>query len=137
MNNEISKTRKPEIIGKSNISIEAFDNLTQNYQFSLFNDTKELNVIFLNPNKESLTFDMFFVPEYRDKYNICFTSKVIKFSGNCRLMEFDRNIYLRPTKYDMLMDLTNRQEYAATYYFSQDAKMNYIQCESLDSYKNK
>ena len=131
MNNEISKTRKPEIIGKSNISIEAFDDMTENYQFSVFSDTKKINVIFLNPNKENLTFDMFLIPRFNERYQICFTSKVVEFNGTCKLMEFDRNIYLRPTKYDMLMDLNNRIDHTATYYFSQDAKMNYICCESF------
>ena len=139
MNNEISKTRKPEIIGKSNISIETFDDMTESHQIfnALFNNKDEINIIFLNPNNNNRTYDMFIIPSFNDKYQICFNSKVVRGDGRSSDMNFKNNVYMGPSNYSSSMLLENRKNYTATYYFSQDAKMNYIQCESLDSYKNK
>ena len=133
MNNEISKTRTPEIIGTSKISVKALENMTNSMQFTLFQNVSGLDLIFLNPNKEDLSFDMYLIPRYNKEHQICFEENVIHCDGESYLMDFNGDVFTGPTQYGDWISLNNRKDYGATYYFSQDANMNYINCESLEN----
>ena len=135
MNNEISKTRKPEIVGKANISIEAIDKITNDLQrISLYKENKT-DVIFLNPNKENATFEMMLVPRYDNYKQMCHENKIITgdFAINiAHTFTMENDVYMGPTVLDRDYTTKKRKDYNVTYYFSQDADATYMNCKSLE-----
>ncbi len=138
MNNEIAKTREPEIVGEAKIDITAFDKITDDLQnVQLFEKVQNKQVIFLNPNKELLTFETFLIPRYNDWRQMCFENKVV--TAKCKpksanLFRMENGVFMGPTALDIDYKVTERKDYTATYYFSQDAKLNLV---SLRNFKGK
>ena len=134
MNNEIAKTREPEIVGKANIDITALDKMTDDLQRIKLFESGHLDVIFLNPNNELSTFETFLIPRYNDEWQMCFENTVV--TSKCKakspyVFRMENEIYLGPTALDIDYKVTERIDYTATYYFSQDANLRYINCESF------
>lgn len=135
MNNEISKTRKPEIVGKANISIDAIDKFTNDMQRIKLFENGKMDILFTNPNAENLSFEMFLIPRYNDEWKMCFEDKIIH--SKCapkspNLFRTENDIFLGPTALDIDYKVKERKDYNVTYYFSQDANVRYINCQSLE-----
>jgi hypothetical protein len=73
---------------------------------------------------------------YNDKYKICYNEYIIKLDGRSYRLDFSGDVLTGPTRHDSLLKYSNRRECDATFYFSQDANMNYMYCESLENVNN-
>ncbi len=131
MNNEISKTREPIVVGESKITKNAFEKMTESLQRVHLYENKALDMIFLNPNQSEETFKLIFLPRYYEERKMCFENLVISADCSATDMYYKDGIFNGPTNYGGGYQATNRVDKPAIFYFSQDTDVNYMFCHSL------
>ena len=134
MNNEISKTRKPEIVGKTKISVDAFEKLTTSIQYaSSAIDKTSCNFILINLNDEKDTFETILIPRlYQDNY-MTMNGKACKalFQSSYDLAMKD-NIFTKPTNKQSYIGISATTK-EATFYFSQEADLMFVRALSFET----
>ena len=134
MNNEISKTRKPTIVGKTKISVDAFDKLTTNIQYaSSAIDRNSCNFILLSTNDETDTFETIIIPRlYQDNYMTMLSKISIANRQSSYDLAMKNGIFTTPTNKEFFGTLSAIQK-EATFYFPQDADLGFVYAMSLES----
>ncbi len=133
MNNEISKTREPIVVGESQITKNAFEKMTKSLQRVHLYENKALDMIFLNPNQSEETFKLIFLPRYYEERKMCFENLIISADCSAIDMYYKDGIFNGPTNYGSGYQAINRTDKTAIFYFSQDAKVSIIACGSLNT----
>ncbi len=134
MNNEISKTRNPEIVGKTKITVDAFDKLTTNIQYASSTiDRNSCNFILLSTNEETDTFETIIIPRlYQDNY-MTMLSKISKASFQSAYdLAMKDDIFTKPTDKQSFIGLSATQK-EATFYFSQEANLAFVRALSFET----
>jgi len=132
MNNEISKTRKPEIVGKTKIGVETFEKLTQSLQNTdSLTSTDSCDFILINPDKQSNTFEIIVLPRlYQDNYmSLHSFCSFVPSRGNILLKN---DVFISPSSLHQIEAPTSTQK-NATFYFAQDANIALNNAISLES----
>lgn len=134
MNNEISETRKPEIVGKTKISVTAFEKLTQNMQYaSSAVNSKYCDFILLSTNDENDTFETILIPRPYQDESMKFDGKIsIANRQSAYDLAMKNGIFKQPTTSQSFETLTAIKK-EATFYFSQEANLAFVRALSFET----
>lgn len=122
MNNEISKLKTPEIVGKSKMSEQAFTNMTETMYGRL--DTNQSYMIMTNPNKSDNSFNLILLPKYFNPKDMAYNTEIREYVCGGNLM-LDGDIYLGPYTYGVFKAIS-MEKLNARLYLTQDVALNYI-----------
>lgn len=129
INNEISETRTPTIIGECKMSKNAYDQL-QNGMSKLELSSSEQNFAFiLNPDKENMTFSVFIMPKYYDSDTATFNGyfSTIECTGPVTI---ENGLYIYPY-HPAQMNGPTSIKHNATIFRIQDVYLNHAHCDNL------
>lgn len=135
MNNEISKMKTPEIVGTSQMTLEAFEGLTENMSERYPSDFELCNVIMINPNPTERTFKLILLPRYYVNEQMARNDVEAIYIDCQSATSMNNGIYDRPYSYGTFaMNETIVKN--ATLYLTQAAPLNLIYCKVLDENLN-
>ena len=134
MNNEISKTRKPTIVGRSKISLNAYIKLSESLQQASQGINQEYcDIILLNPNNELNTFEIIVIPRlYENKY---MTFSAILNVVPCKssfALSMKNDLFTAPTSIQSIQTLSSLKK-AGIFYFPQEADLTFTKAHSLET----
>ncbi len=134
MNNEIAKTRKPVIVGKTKISVEAFKELTENLQYaSSAVDAEYCDFILIGTNDQNDTFTIVLIPRPYEKKYMVFDGKINTASFQSSFdLAMKNEIFTGPT-YKNAFGTLSALKQTAILYFSQEADLLFMKAHSLDT----
>ena len=131
MNHEISKAKKPTILGTSKIFVSSLESMIKSYKEIDLVETDICDIIFLNPNKEDDTFNLIILPAYY-KYENMITHEKLNIAHCFSSLRFENEIYSGPIDTSSAVFYSSTQKIAKLY-FPQNVslkKVSYMDFES-------
>ena len=130
MNNEISQTRDPISIEESKMTVEAFDGMTETMCKSNWNETKNSDIIMINPNPKEFAFELITLPRYYETDTMTHSSYLTYLLCSADVV-LNNGVYTNPYTYGIFKP-KERNKLNAKLYFSQNAELNIVSCKNLE-----
>lgn len=135
INDQISKTKTPTIVGSAKFKAENYDRLTKQ-QFKLENahSSHYCIIAYINPNTEDNTVNLIFLPDHHERFQVYFSEHKESVINNTYKtlsdLEMNNNIVdLSYYNFDYILQTSTSSP--AVFYSSQEASYDYIKCENL------
>lgn len=133
MNNEISKTRSPEIISTSKVKKETFEKLTISFQNTKLTATEGCDIFLMNVDYRKGTFTIYVVPRIQNESHMTIESDVaiIQCMGQVLL---ENDIYSSPSLLNGI-DILGYSTTPSTVYLTQNAYLNLVELRNFETNK--
>ncbi len=132
LNDEISKTKKVEIVGSSKMEKRAYEEMKKTAIKHEFVDADKCDVVFINPNAEEGTFNVKIIPNfYEDKF-MAFESEI----ANIECLadpRFSGDVYTGPYSFGGSFLIASNEKENGTFYFPQDTYLNTSYCQDFEN----
>ena len=133
MNNEISKTRSPEIISTSKVKKETFEKLTISFQNTKLTATERCDIFLMDVDYRKGTFTIYVVPRIQNEGQMTIESDVaiVQCKGAISL---DGDIYASPATLQQILT-QGYEKIPSTVYLTQNAYLNLVTLRNFETNK--
>ncbi len=116
INNTISEMKTPEIVGTSQMSVEAYEGMTKSMNGLFDLSTKTCDIIMINPNQEERYFNLLLIPKY-DKGSYFKNNSIVDLDCLAQV-RFDGEVFTGPYLYGVFF-VENEETLKAKLYLTQ------------------
>lgn len=134
MNNEISKTRSPEIISTSKVKKETFEKLTISFQNTKLTATEGCDIFIMDINPQNYTFTIYVVPRIQNEGYMTIESDVAIIQCYAK-PTMDNGIYISPSSLSKI-ETPSYEKIPSTVYLTQNAYLNLVTLRNFETNKH-